>query len=157
MKPTWLDGQIGWNRDFNKIETIMPTDPAVDAVASNFEEYYSNNFDSSHLVLKDGAEPVAVEINLPTAGQWASILELMKEFAESGDDSLAHIACVQLFEMCVRFRGVDSAKPKFRRGTMRLPEEFVTNLASGDHLWFIEAVGGWIIAKCMLGQEEKKQ
>ncbi len=151
----WMDGQIGWSKEFNKIETCIPDDPAVDQENSDMGKFIAENFDMQHLKLINGKKPVKMEISLPNSAQWASITPYLSDAAESRES--ASVACHSLFESCVRFPEVEAARPEFRGGLYRLPEQFMMWLSvTQKKMWFVELIGGWLINKYLLSDEEKK-
>lgn len=152
---TWLDSVIGWDKDFVSITTYLPWDEAIDQDESDFEKYFEDNFSTEHLKIKPGAKPVDVKINLPTPAQWQSVIPLMHQVKDRGEEASAQ-AAYTFFEMCVRFPGEDKMKAVHRDGFKRLPEKVMDYLVSTEPV-FVHVVGMWILNKYMLGEEEKKQ
>ena len=149
---TWLDASIGWTREFNTITTWMPDDPAIDLEKSNIKEYFEDNLNTEHLVVNEGMTPVDFEITLPTPAQWSSIIPYMRDALDSPESS-SSVACYKLFEMCV---SVDGFEKERREGFYRLPNKFMDWVVRVHPSW-IDMVGGFLMLKYQLTDEEKKQ
>ncbi|WBK39839.1 ribonucleotide reductase [Rhodobacteraceae phage LS06-2018-MD06] len=150
----WLDGLIGWDKEFNKIETVLPDDPAIDHEASDMEKYFEDNFNTEHVKFKAGEKPVKVTLELPTPAQYSSIVPHLRDMEESGDEAML-IVCHKLFELCVRFPESEKFKPEFRHGFYRLPEAAMSFFASKRPI-YIQYFGSWLLNKYVLSDEEKK-
>lgn len=151
---SWLDGLVGWDKDFNVIETCFPDDPAVDTVASDVESFKKDNLNKDHLVFKPGKEPVRVVVTLPSPAQFSSIVPHLGNFEDLGDEA-ALVVCHKLFEMCVRVPDVESFNPEMRDGFRRLPLNVMRSI-SIEKPQYVTMFGNWLLEKYLLTEEEKK-
>ena len=151
---SWLDAAIGWDKNFNKYETVLFDDPAIDEENSDISEFISGNLSTEHIKFKTGMKPVKMVITLPSPAQWSSIMPHIGSIGDNGSESVM-VACHKLFEMCVSFPEEEALKHVMRDGFKRLPESFMGYVASQKSL-YIEVYGNWIIGKYMLTGDEKK-
>lgn len=165
-KKNFLDALIGWDTEFQKIETHLFDDPAIKQKEFDSEEdeleyrmtlmmdYFDNNLSTEKFEYIDGEEPVRMVVHVPTAAQWASVnSHLLKSSLSEDDKALAEH---KLFEMCVRFPDVEAAQPEFRSHFYRLPDRFMRALAARNPLC-VRTYANWIAGKYILSDEEKKQ
>jgi hypothetical protein len=152
-KPTWLDAHHGWGAGGNVVETYWLGDPAVDIEKSDVPAYL-RTLDIAALAIRPGETPVRLLVTLPTPTQWAEISShLSRDFAEHQRAAIK--AMTAAVELCVRFPDDEGAAPVYLHGFERLSPGLMRFLQR-EQPGLIPALGGWLISKYALTDDEKK-
>jgi hypothetical protein len=149
-KKSWLDAHIGWDPGGRVTETYWFGDPAIDQEKSDLGRYLEN-LEMDALAVRSGQKPVRIVVTLPSVAQFAEVRENLRASPDA--------AAVVAFAIAVRFPDMETPMQR-HGGSTRLHNDFMMGLVTdrggtGDSM--VSTIGTWVISKCVMTDDEKKQ